>query len=89
MYFQLEGKLPWQSLLGKEATQDERYEAIKQKKLEVTLEELCKDQPEEFLEFMTYARKIKFDEKPDYDYLISIFVKCMEKHDINPHEAIF
>ena len=41
------------------------------------MEELCKDQPEEFLELMLYIKSIKFEEKPDYKKCIEIVEKCM------------
>ena len=53
LYF-LKGSLPWQGLPGKNKT--DKYNAIKKKKLEVTLEELCKGIPREFFDFMTYCR---------------------------------
>jgi hypothetical protein len=38
---------------------NEKYNNIKKKKIETTLEELCKDVPSEFYDFMTYCRKRK------------------------------
>merc|ERR1712086_1202996 len=45
LYF-LRGSLPWQGLPGR--SKAEKYAAIKKKKKETTIEELCKDVPEEF-----------------------------------------
>jgi hypothetical protein len=43
------------------------------KKANTTFEELTKGYPKEFLYFLTYSRKLKFEEKPDYQHLISMF----------------
>lgn len=36
-------------------------------------QELCEGQPEEYLTFLEYARSLEFDQKPDYDFLRSLF----------------
>ena len=38
-----------------------------------SIEDLCQGYPKEFANLMNYSRKLKFDEKPDYQYLISMF----------------
>ena len=38
----------------------EKYANIKRKKKEIKIEELCKDHPEEFKEFMHYCRGLAF-----------------------------
>ena len=48
MYF-LKGKLPWMGIQAK--TKDEKYEKIKDKKISVTVEQLCKGYPKEFVQF--------------------------------------
>jgi serine/threonine protein kinase len=70
MYF-LRGSLPWQGLPAK--NKNNKYEQIKIKKANTTFEELTEGFPKEFLYFMTYSRKLKFEEKPDYQHLISMF----------------
>jgi len=55
----------------------EKYNAIKKKKLETSLDELCKGHPPEFKMFMEYCRQLKFEETPDYKYVIGLFEKCM------------
>ena len=44
------------------------------------MEELCKDQPAEFLEFMQYCRGLSFTQDPDYSYIINMFEGCMKRH---------
>ena len=48
----------------------------------MTIDELCKDQPEEFKEFMYYCRGLSFTQDPDYDYIIGLFEGCMKNHNI-------
>ena len=49
----------------------------------MTVEELCKDQPEEFREFMHYCRGLSFTQDPDYSYIIGLFESCMKRHGFN------
>jgi casein kinase 1 len=53
LYF-LRGSLPWQGLPGR--TKNEKYANIKKKKLETSLDELCKGFPPEFKMYMEYCR---------------------------------
>lgn len=80
LYF-LKGSLPWQGLPGR--TKQEKYDNIKKKKKEITIEELCKDQPQEFAEFMHYCRGLSFTQDPDYSYIIGLFESCMKRHGIS------
>jgi serine/threonine protein kinase len=65
------GSLPWQGL--KATTEDEKLELIKQKKMSLSPEELCKDIPVEFTKYIEYTRSLGFDEKPKYSYLRQLF----------------
>lgn len=58
LYF-LKGSLPWQGLPGK--NKNDKYNAIKKKKLETPLEELCKNLPSEYQDYMSYCRQLKFE----------------------------
>jgi hypothetical protein len=51
--------------------------------METSLEELCKGQPSEFKEFMEYCRSLKFEEDPDYKYMIGLFEKCMIRNNLD------
>jgi len=77
MYF-LRGMLPWQGL--KAATNKQKYEKIGEKKRQIPISELCNGFPEEFAKYLSYARHLKFEEQPDYDYLIKLFNNVMKKH---------
>ena len=79
IYF-LKGKLPWQGI--KCTGTADKYEKIKQLKMSISIEELCKDIPKEFVQYMKYVRNLKFDEKPDYRYLQKLFMSCFDKHSL-------
>lgn len=70
MYFN-RGSLPWQGLRA--ATKRQKYERISEKKLTTSIDELCRGYPAEFSTFLTYCRSLKFEEKPDYNYLRGLF----------------
>ena len=70
MYF-TRGSLPWQGL--KAATNKQKYEKIGEKKQSTSIKELCDGYPEEFAEYLTYVRNLKFEEQPDYDYLRGLY----------------
>jgi len=67
-----------------EKNKDEKYKNIKKKKLETTLEELCKGYPVEFKEYMEHCRSLKFEQDPDYKYCVNLFEKCMKRHSLDP-----
>ena len=74
LYF-VKGSLPWQGLPGR--NKDEKYQNIKNKKLETSLEELCQNVPREFYDFMVYCRRLQFDEEPKYKYCTGLFMACL------------
>jgi len=66
LYF-LRGSLPWQGL--KAATKKQKYENISERKMATPIETLCKEFPKEFVSYLHYCRCLRFDDKPDYNYL--------------------
>lgn len=80
LYF-LKGSLPWQGLPGR--NKDEKYNNIKKKKLETSLDELCKGYPPEFKEYMEYCRQLKFEEEPNYKFLYDMFERCLVRHNLD------
>ena len=86
LYF-LRGSLPWQGLPGR--SKNEKYNNIKRKKKEVTIDELCLNQPPEFNEFMRYCRGLSFTHDPDYKYIKDLFEGCMERHGYEVKQADF
>ena len=70
VYF-LRGSLPWQGLVAD--TKKKKYEAILAKKLATSAEMLCKGIPSEFVSYFNHVHSLRFDERPDYDYLKQLF----------------
>lgn len=76
MYF-LRGSLPWQGL--KAATNKQKYEKIGDKKQSSQIKDLCEGYPEEFGIYLQYARKLSFEETPDYDFCRELFDKALQR----------
>ncbi|CAI5792977.1 casein kinase I isoform X1 [Podarcis lilfordi] len=76
MYF-LRGSLPWQGL--KADTLKERYQKIGDTKRNTPIDVLCENFPEEMAAYLRYVRRLDFFERPDYDYLRTIFTELFEK----------
>lgn len=76
LYF-LRGSLPWQNL--KANTKKDKYEKILEKKLSTALDVLCKGFPPEFITYLTYCRNLRFDDKPDYNYLRNLLKDLFTK----------
>lgn len=70
IYF-LKGSLPWQGLKAKNAPK--KYRMILEKKQQVSIAQLCQGCPSQFAEFLAYTRSLKFDAKPDINYLRKLF----------------
>ena len=70
MYF-LRGNLPWQGLKIK--SKEDGYKKILDKKKETTSEQLCKNFPDEFREYLEYSRNLEYTEEPKYEKLRNKF----------------
>lgn len=70
IYF-LKGSLPWQGL--KAATKNQKYEKILECKIHTPIDALCKGIPVEFKNYLEYVQRLRFDDKPDYGYLMGQF----------------
>ena len=53
-----------------------------EKKKSTPPEVLCKGFPPELAKFIEYARKLKFEEQPDYDYLLDLLKTAMKNKNI-------
>jgi serine/threonine protein kinase len=67
----LKGFLPWQGLLIK--SKNEKYAKILQKKKNISEDELCENLPYQIRDFLIYVKELKYEEEPNYDYLINLF----------------
>ncbi|CAL8111700.1 unnamed protein product [Orchesella dallaii] len=63
-YF-IRGKLPWEEITDPAE--------LKNRKLTISLDELCEGCPEEFAKYLAYCRTLGFEEDPDYEYLRQLF----------------
>ena len=72
VYF-MKGSLPWQGL-KKEKTED-HLEHIGEIKLLTKIEKLCEGLPDCFAKYINYAKSLKFEQEPDYEYLINLFME--------------
>ncbi|TWU70456.1 hypothetical protein ED733_000368 [Metarhizium rileyi] len=70
LYF-ARGSLPWQGF--KAATEEEKNEWIKKKKLKMSVTELCQGLLEQFVAYITYTRSLGFKDRPNYAYLRRLF----------------
>ena len=70
IYF-AKGKLPWQGVKTK--NKKEKHKKIMEFKEFYSPENLCEGLPEEFPTLLKYARKLDFDEKPDYKNIKIMF----------------
>jgi len=76
LYF-VKGSLPWQGFRTK--TKKERYDCIKRRKIEVSVETLCSSLPSEFTVYLNYCRSLRFEDTPDYDYLRRLFRDLLDR----------
>ena len=77
IYF-CKGDLPWTKIKGK--NKKEKYNLIKEKKMEVMPDILCEGLDNEFKDFFNYVRKLQFNEEPNYDFLNGILNKILIKN---------
>lgn len=60
----LKGSLPWMGLDAKD--RKAKYEKICQVKAKTSLEKLCEDLPEEFINYLNSVKSLRFAETPNY-----------------------
>jgi casein kinase 1 len=73
------GSLPWLQVQGQ--TKQQKYDCITNLKLNTPVDVLCTISPDEggqpatdvFATYMTYCRSLRFEDKPDYNYLKRLF----------------
>jgi serine/threonine protein kinase len=75
VYF-MRGNLPWQGL--KVRSKEDRYKKILEKKKETSSQDLCKDFPHEFFEYVDYSKNLEYEENPDYDFLRQKFLDVLK-----------
>ena len=73
LIFLLKGGLPWQGL----KTNLDKYNKIMEKKLQIPTEILCYGLPDEIAHYLNYCKSLRFEDRPDYDYLRNLFVRLL------------
>ena len=76
VYF-LKGSFPWHNINF--ITKKERIKKIIKIKMN-SLDIICNGCPEEFMTFIQYSRNLKFEDRPDYNYLRKILRQIKNKN---------
>jgi casein kinase I family protein HRR25 len=77
------GSLPWSGLFRRG-----HQEGVLQKKISITVEELCEGLPIPFFEFIRHIRSLGFNDKPNYEYLHSVISHCSQMEIDSPDEEL-
>ena len=77
----INGQLPWNKLLNIKNKQ-QKYKEIYKMKKNISSEILMGKGGQEFVLFLEYCKKLKFDEKPNYEYLRGLMVQVLNKKTI-------
>lgn len=82
LFYFLRGSLPWQGL--KAPNSKLKYEKIGHTKQKIPPNELLMNNsiPRQFAMFLSYSRGLKFNEEPDYKYLIGLIDEVMVENKI-------
>jgi serine/threonine protein kinase len=78
LYF-IKGALPWQGLRA--VNKKDKYQKIMERKMNLTVDQLCRGLPEEFSVFLNYARSLRFEEGPDYCYLRNLVKEVVAREE--------
>jgi serine/threonine protein kinase len=89
IYF-LNGKLPWQSdKQGGGGGKAEQYKEVGERKKSTPASVLCKGLPACFLNILSYARSLQFEQLPDYAYLHAQLQKTAREHSLSLDDALY
>lgn len=73
------GSLPWQGTTG--ASRRQLYDRIMEHKLSIPLHDLCANIPSVYMTFLSYVRRLGFEERPDYSYIQKLFLPLINGGD--------
>ena len=79
LYFLNGGNLPWQGVSCKAKV--EKYVKIYHMKKNLNFSIFCKNMPLEIVYFIKYCRELEFEQKPNYDYLRSLFENVLKERE--------
>lgn len=77
LLYLLKGELPWQGLRAH--SKEQKYQKIKESKVNTAIDTLCLGYPEEMALYMRHCRNLGFDATPNYDYLRRLFKDLYNK----------
>ncbi|EPB89290.1 CK1/CK1 protein kinase [Mucor circinelloides 1006PhL] len=72
----LAGELPWSGVTAR--TSKAGWDRLKEIKEEILLEDLCLGLPHGIMDFIDYTRRLRFNDRPDYDHLRRLLRGCNE-----------
>ena len=78
LIYLIKGSLPWQGLKIKQ--KNEKYEKIREMKIDLDINKLCEGIPEEFGDYIKMVRKLEFEEEPEYPKYINLFGELFKKN---------
>ena len=80
LIFLAKENLPWLTIENLKVNNIIKFKKIYNLKKAISSAQLCEGLPEEFDKYISYCRKLDFEEDPDYDYLRSLFSSILTKH---------
>jgi serine/threonine protein kinase len=80
LIYLVKGSLPWQGL--KKKTKGDKTDHIGDKKMMVDLKFLCSGLPSCFYEYINYTKNLRFNDKPNYEYLRELFFNSANAQNI-------
>lgn len=73
----LSGELPWSGVTARSCKAG--WDQLKNIKQETSLEDLCLGLPQGIMNFIDYTRRLRFNDRPDYEYLRRLLRSCNEQ----------
>ena len=86
VYF-FNSKLPWQ--LIRDRNELNKIRRIYKMKKETKPEILCRGLPNEMTEYMKYVENLRFEQKPNYEYLRNLFNAILKRNNTNIEKCLF
>lgn len=81
MVYLVRGSLPWQNLSA--FSKEEGCRRILETKLSISVSDLCRHCPPEFIAFLNHCRSLRFEAEPNYDYLRRLLTSALVREPCN------
>ena len=79
LIYLMKNNLPWAYVEDENISPRAKLKKICSLKISTTLQELCKDLPNEFYNYIDYCRNLDYEQEPDYNYLRNLFINVLIK----------